>query len=569
MNDDIRAVIDEKDIAGFRSRALTPDKPTLRGTAQNPDVYFQGREAVNPFYAGLPKTVQAVMDKFAAVTGRQYRLFDYYGDPHAEHVIVAMGSAIETIAETVSWLNARGGKVGVIAVRLFLPFDAAAFRAALPASVRSIAVLDRTKEPGSSGEPLFQNVVGMLAEAAMAGARMPRVVGGRYGLGSKEFTPGMVRAVFDNLAAASPKSRFTVGILDDVSGLSLPFDADFDLETADVRRCVFVGLGADGTVGANKNTAKIIGGNINAGIDFTMTPAGASPTAGFTGLADAFFGTANAIYSAQTYAATGGFNATGALRVQMGNVFPTGGSQAVSGAWRTTFTLATPATIALSFRHRLISGQDYDNGEYQELICDVDGTQYGTATAPSTHLAVSYQVGNGNGGGAVDSGWKQSSFDIPLAAGIHTLSLGGFGSVGSGGILGTAQESFEGFFDDVVLTVPGSVSLLANDTGGVAPVTAVIMLIGPTTHLDPLTTAFFRVAEITVGSLVGVAATLLIFPARAHASVVSGVQTIAGQLAGLLDHYALKLRGGATEPTRTLLNSGAVMMLLVITSNPS
>jgi pyruvate-ferredoxin/flavodoxin oxidoreductase len=258
-DDDLRAVIDEQDIAAFRSRALTPDKPTLRGTAQNPDVYFQGREAVNPFYAALPKTVQAVMDKFAEVTGRQYRLFDYYGDPHAEHVIVAMGSAIETISETVNWLNARGGKVGVIAVRLFLPFDAAAFRAALPASVRSIAVLDRTKEPGSAGEPLFQNVVSMLAEAAMAGAIMPRVVGGRYGLGSKEFTPGMVRAVFDNLAAASPMSRFTVGILDDVSGLSLPFEADFDLETSDVRRCVFVGLGADGTVGANKNSIKIIG----------------------------------------------------------------------------------------------------------------------------------------------------------------------------------------------------------------------------------------------------------------------------------------------------------------------
>ncbi len=258
-DDDLRAVIDEPDIAAFRARALTPDKPTLRGTAQNPDIYFQGREAVNPFYAALPKTVQAVMDKFATVTGRQYRLFDYYGDPQAEHVIVAMGSAIETIAETVNWLNARGGKVGAIAVRLFLPFDAAAFRAALPKTVRTIAVLDRTKEPGSVGEPLFQNVVNVLAEAAMAGAALPRVIGGRYGLGSKEFTPGMVRAVFDHLAAPAPQARFTVGILDDVSGLSLPFDADFDLEPLDVRRCVFVGLGADGTVGANKNSIKIIG----------------------------------------------------------------------------------------------------------------------------------------------------------------------------------------------------------------------------------------------------------------------------------------------------------------------
>jgi pyruvate-ferredoxin/flavodoxin oxidoreductase len=258
-DDDLRAVIDEPDIAAFRARALTPDKPTLRGTAQNPDVYFQGREAVNPFYAKLPATVQAVMDKFAKVTGRQYRLFDYYGHPQAERVIVAMGSAIETLVETAEWLNARGAKLGVIAVRLFLPFDAAAFRAALPASVRTIAVLDRTKEPGAAGEPLFQNVVGVLAEAAMAGAAMPRVIGGRYGLGSKEFTPGMARSVFEHLAAPAPKARFTVGILDDVSGLSLPFDVDFDLEPLDVRRCVFVGLGADGTVGANKNSIKIIG----------------------------------------------------------------------------------------------------------------------------------------------------------------------------------------------------------------------------------------------------------------------------------------------------------------------
>ena len=258
-DDDIRAVIDEADIAAFRSRAMTPDRPTLRGTAQNPDVYFQGREAVNPFYATLASTVQSVMDKFAAVTGRSYHLFDYYGDPQAERVIVAMGSSIETIAETVDWLNAHGEKVGAIAVRLFLPFDAAAFLKVLPKTVKSIAVLDRTKEPGSLGEPLYLNVVGVLAEAMASGGSMPRVVGGRYGLGSKEFTPGMVRAVFENLTAASPKARFTVGIIDDVSGLSLPFDADFDLEQADVRRCVFVGLGADGTVGANKNSIKIIG----------------------------------------------------------------------------------------------------------------------------------------------------------------------------------------------------------------------------------------------------------------------------------------------------------------------
>ncbi len=258
-DDDLRAVIDEADIAAFRARAMTPDHPTLRGTAQNPDVYFQGREAVNPFYATLPATVQAVMDKFTTVTGRSYHLFDYYGDPQAERVIVAMGSAIETIAETVDWLNAHGETVGAIAVRLFLPFDSAAFLKVLPKSVKSIAVLDRTKEPGSLGEPLYLNVLGVLAEAWAPGGSMPRVVGGRYGLGSKEFTPGMVRAVFANLAAQTPKARFTIGILDDVSGSSLPFDADFDLEKPDVRRCVFVGLGADGTVGANKNSIKIIG----------------------------------------------------------------------------------------------------------------------------------------------------------------------------------------------------------------------------------------------------------------------------------------------------------------------
>ncbi|HET7535431.1 MAG TPA: pyruvate:ferredoxin (flavodoxin) oxidoreductase [Candidatus Didemnitutus sp.] len=258
-DDDIKAVIDEADIAAFRARAMTPDRPTLRGTAQNPDVYFQGREAVNPFYAKLPATVQAVMDKFAKVTGRQYKLFDYYGDPKAERVVIAMGSGIETLAETVDWMNARGAKVGVVSVRLFLPFDAAAFRAALPKTVKSIAVLDRTKEPGSAAEPLYQNVVNILAEAAMAGAPLPRVIGGRYGLGSKEFTPGMAKAVFEELSAKAPKARFTVGILDDVSGTSLSYDTEFDLEASDVRRCVFVGLGADGTVGANKNSIKIIG----------------------------------------------------------------------------------------------------------------------------------------------------------------------------------------------------------------------------------------------------------------------------------------------------------------------
>ncbi|MES2708277.1 MAG: Ig-like domain-containing protein [Verrucomicrobiota bacterium] len=212
----------------------------------------------------------------------------------------------------------------------------------------------------------------------------------------------------------------------------------------------------------------------DAGLDFGMAAVTAVPVGGFTEVVDAFFGTDNAFFSTRTWSSSGGFNASGGLRLQMGNVFSFGGnSQAVSGAWSKTFTMANPATVSLSFRHRLISGQDYDAGEFQELICDVDGTQYGTVTAPGTHLAVNFQTGNGNGGGAIDSGWKQSSFTIPLAAGTHTLSLGGFGNAGSPGGAGTAQESFEAFFDEVLVTVPGRATLLANDTGGVAPVTAV------------------------------------------------------------------------------------------------
>ena len=256
---DLRAVIDEADLAAFRSRAMTPDRPTLRGTAQNPDVYFQGREAVNRFYDALPAIVQATMDRLAAVSGRSYHLFDYHGHPAAERVIVAMGSSVETIRETVDWLAARGEKVGVIAVRLFQPFHIPSFLAALPATVRAVAVLDRTKEPGSLGEPLYLNLLGALAEGRSPLAGSPRVVGGRYGLGSKEFTPGMARAVFEHLEGSEPLNHFTVGIIDDVTGRSLPFDADFDLESPEVRRCVFLGLGADGTVGANKNSIKIIG----------------------------------------------------------------------------------------------------------------------------------------------------------------------------------------------------------------------------------------------------------------------------------------------------------------------
>jgi pyruvate-ferredoxin/flavodoxin oxidoreductase len=258
-DDDLRAVIDEADIAGFRARAMTPDRPTLRGTAQNPDVYFQGREAVNRFYIDLPGIVQDVMGKFYDRTGRAYKLFDYHGHPEAERVVVAMGSSIETIVETVDWLVGRGEKVGVIAVRLFLPFHVKSFLAALPKTVKAIGTLDRTKEPGSIGEPLYLNVLAALAEGRSPLAGSPRIVGGRYGLGSKEFTPGMVKAVFAHIAQWEPMNHFTVGILDDVTGTSLPFDADFDLEAADLRRCVFIGLGADGTVGANKNSIKIIG----------------------------------------------------------------------------------------------------------------------------------------------------------------------------------------------------------------------------------------------------------------------------------------------------------------------
>jgi len=254
-NDEIKRIISEDDINAFRERAMSPDRPTLRGTAQNPDVYFQGREAVNKFYDQLPKIVQETMDKFAEVTGRQYHLFDYTGDPQAERVVVSMGSSVETLAQTVAWFQSKGEKVGVLSVRLFQPFNVEAFRKALPKTVKSIAVLDRTKEPGSLGEPLYLNVQSAIAESDSN----VRVIGGRYGLGSKEFTPAMAKAVYDHLKQDNPFNHFTVGIIDDVTHKSLAVDASFDLEASDVRRCVFVGLGADGTVGANKNSIKIIG----------------------------------------------------------------------------------------------------------------------------------------------------------------------------------------------------------------------------------------------------------------------------------------------------------------------
>jgi pyruvate-ferredoxin/flavodoxin oxidoreductase len=259
-DDDLRAMIPDELVEAHRARALSPDRPVLRGTAQNPDTFFQAREACNPFYLACPGAVAEAMDRFAALTGRRYRLFDYVGHPEAERVIVLMGSGAETAHETVEWMLASGEKVGVLKVRLYRPFDATAFVAALPETVRAIAVLDRTKEPGALGEPLYLDVVAALREAGeVRFAREPRVIGGRYGLSSKEFTPAMVVAVFAELARERPRRQFTVGITDDVTGLSLPFDPELDIEPDDVTRAVFFGLGADGTVGANKNSIKIIG----------------------------------------------------------------------------------------------------------------------------------------------------------------------------------------------------------------------------------------------------------------------------------------------------------------------
>jgi len=262
-DEDLRALLPEDLIEAHRRRALTPDRPVLRGTAQNPDTFFQAREAINPFYLAAPEIVQRTMDRFAEVTGRSYHLFDYVGHPEAERVIVLMGSAAETVHETVDWLRGHDEKVGVLKVRLYRPFAAADFIAALPRTVQAIAVLDRTKEPGALGEPLYLDVVTTLREAGEDGtapfAADPKVIGGRYGLSSKEFTPAMVIAIFAELAKTRPKRHFTIGITDDVTGLSLPYDADIDIEPAEVTRAVFFGLGADGTVGANKNSIKIIG----------------------------------------------------------------------------------------------------------------------------------------------------------------------------------------------------------------------------------------------------------------------------------------------------------------------
>ncbi|MHB0856488.1 MAG: pyruvate:ferredoxin (flavodoxin) oxidoreductase [Anaerolineae bacterium] len=262
-DEDLRAMLDDRYIQAHRQRALAPEHPFLRGTAQNPDVFFQNREAANPYYLATPAIVQAAMDRFAEMVGRRYHLFDYVGAPDAERVLVLMGSGCEAAEETVEHLTAQGEKVGMLKVRLFRPFDGEAFLHALPPSVRAIAVLDRTKEPGALGEPLYQDVVTALHEALAEGT-LPcegpvRVVGGRYGLSSKEFTPAMVKAVLDEMVTGQPRNHFTVGIQDDVTGASLPFDPTFSTEPEDLLRAVFWGLGSDGTVGANKNSIKIIG----------------------------------------------------------------------------------------------------------------------------------------------------------------------------------------------------------------------------------------------------------------------------------------------------------------------
>ena len=264
-DDDLRALVPDNLIREHRARGLSPERPFIRGTAQNPDTYFQARETVNPFYARVPAVVADLMDQLGERTGREMHIVDYTGHPQAERVLILMGSGAQTAAQTVGALNARGERVGVIQVRLYRPFPAEALLAALPETVRTIGVMDRTKEPGSFGEPLYLDVVAALTDAHCRGERsmLPRVCGGRYGLSSKEFTPGMVAGVFDELAQEKPRSHFTVGIDDDVSGSSIRYDPAFDIESPDTIRAVFFGVGSDGTVGANKNTIKILGAEEN------------------------------------------------------------------------------------------------------------------------------------------------------------------------------------------------------------------------------------------------------------------------------------------------------------------
>ncbi len=254
--DDIREMMDDSLVQAHRARAMSPDNPTIRGTAQNPDVFFQARESVNPFYNDMPEIVQKEMDKYGKLVGRQYHLFDYVGAADAEHVIILMGSGAEAAEEAVDYLTAKGEKVGLLKVRLFRPFSVKHFVDALPKTVKKVAAMDRTKEPGSAGEPLYQDVITALAEEDRGDIK---VMGGRYGLSSKEFTPAMVKGVFDEMKKADAKKHFTVGIEDDVTHLSLDYDPDFSTESDEITRALFYGLGSDGTVGANKNSIKIIG----------------------------------------------------------------------------------------------------------------------------------------------------------------------------------------------------------------------------------------------------------------------------------------------------------------------
>jgi len=259
--EDIRSMIDEDLVLANRSRRLNPNDPVMRGTAQNPDVYFQSRETVNPFYNACPSIVQKAMDKFAVLTGRQYHLYEYYGDPQAERVVVLMGSSAETCQDTVDKLISQKEKVGFIKVRLYRPFANELFIKALPKSVKTLCVLDRTKEPGSSGEPLYLDVVNAIVEANASGkfSHIPKIIGGRYGLSSKEFTPAMVKGVYDEMSKSNPKNHFTVGINDDLAHTSIDYDENFTIENPEGVRAIFFGLGADGTVSANKNSIKIIG----------------------------------------------------------------------------------------------------------------------------------------------------------------------------------------------------------------------------------------------------------------------------------------------------------------------
>ncbi len=261
--DDMRAMIDDELVAAHKARALSPDHPLVGGTAQNPDVYFQGRETVNKFYLATPGIVEEAMNRFAKIVGRQYKLFDYVGAPDAEKVIVIMGTGADTADETAEHLVSQGEKVGVVKVRLYRPFSTKHLMAALPKTVKKIAVLDRTKEPGALGEPLYLDIRTAVGEAMADGIapfdQYPVIVGGRYGLGSKEFTPAMVKAVYDNLDAAKPKRSFTVGIIDDVTNTSLETDPSFEIPSEGLYAAMFYGLGSDGTVGANKNSIKIIG----------------------------------------------------------------------------------------------------------------------------------------------------------------------------------------------------------------------------------------------------------------------------------------------------------------------